>query len=247
MFRDRPLTGLFLAATITVDLVVMLVGYDPHNPSEIVVGLITGQVAALALWVVRGMMHRLARIGWVVCAVGLLAYLLKIDAGPQSTWLAFYLIYATAIIMSALAGNLLRHALRDRSQDTAPAARWQVPLIEFFGWTIVVAVLSFGAQHMDFNFLTDGAVDIVLLLLAVPVTVALFVPSDIRRLKLASLIPVAIAMLATMACWPGTEASGPLLTLVQTGYLAAWLFVLALDDHHGEKPIGEESLPAKSV
>jgi hypothetical protein len=146
MLRERPLTWLFILATVVVDLAISVTREEPISG-----GVLIGQVAAIAIWTVIGHPHRLIRGSLLVVAVGGLAALTE-GFVNYSRSLAFMAAYAVAMVSTSLIVVWLRNQVRIRFNCDPPPAPLRVPLIELFGWTIVVAVASFGARYMEPSF-----------------------------------------------------------------------------------------------
>ena len=151
MFRDRPLTWLFILATVVVDLALFYGGKEP-----VFEGIVVGQVAAVAIWTVVGHSHRLTRGSLLVVAVGVLAILPV--SGNYEVALTFMASYSIVIVATSSVVVWLRDRVLTRLNGDREKAPLKVPLIEFFGWTIVVAVASFGARYIE----TDRFLEIVL-------------------------------------------------------------------------------------
>ena len=230
MLSERPLIWLFILATITVDLVLMTVETTHGAWSALKLGLVLGQLAALAIWTVRSRLHRLTRISCLVLTAGLLPYLIDVYQGPTSTWMAFYSGYAFLIILVTIASDLMRYQLRDKSRSEDSVRRWQIPLIEFFGWTIVVAMISFAARHMDFTFLRQETLQIVMALVAVPVLLSLCIRRDLRDLRAFSAMAIALVTCIAAYCVSDAAELGEYVILVQVAFLILWMALLGMDD-----------------
>jgi hypothetical protein len=147
MFRERPLTWLFILATVVVDLALNFGGQR-----WVFHGILFGQVAAIAIWAAVGHWHRLARGSLLVVAVGFLAYF----PGPKpfeyySKTLTFAAAHALLVVATSLVIVWLQNQVGNRFEGDRNRTPFRVPLIEFFGWTIVVAIASFGARLMYFG------------------------------------------------------------------------------------------------
>ena len=242
MFRDRPLTWLFIAATIAVDLVLMVAESDQGLISSVKIGLVLGQLAALAIWSVRGQMNRLARISYLVLATGLLTYLIDAIPDLKPNWLAFHTGYVFWIILVTLVGDFLRYRLRKKSGDESPANRWQVPLIEFFGWTTVVAIVSFGARHMDFDFLRQkDAIETIVLLLVVPTYMTLFTRHDLNDLRAVKVLLLALVIMAASVYVARAKNEAEYAVVFQSAYLLLCMPILELEARSRTKAENEST------
>ena len=144
MFRDRPLTWLFILASIAVDSVMFFSG-----PRAVFEGILVGQIAAVAIWAAIGQSHRLTRGSLLVVAVGVLAIVPYRSFDLYSHTLTFMAAYALVIVVTSLFIVWLRNQVRIRFDGEREEAPLKIPLIEFFGWTIVVAIASLGARYMN--------------------------------------------------------------------------------------------------
>jgi len=229
MFRDRPLIWLFIAATIAVDLVLMVVESDQGFISSMKIGLVLGQLAALAIWSVRGQMNRLGRISCLLLVTALLTYLIDAIPDLKPNWLAFNSGYVAWIISVALIGDFVRFLLRKKTGVDRPANPWQVPLIEFFGWTTVVAIISFGARHMDFAFFRQkDALEIITLLLIVPTYMTLFTHKDLNDLRAIKVIFLAIVIMAASIYVAQAKEEAKYAVVFQSAYLVFCMPILSM-------------------
>ena len=254
MFREQPLTWLFIVATIVIDLV--LASTVPAHFSlglELRLGFILGQLVALAIWVVRGKMHRLARVSFLVITIGLLACYVEIRSDQMSTWFGFLSTYALIIVLTTIASDFLQKRFRDPLRDDEVSKRWQISLIELFGWSIVVAIISFGFRHMDFDFLEKDALLSCLAFLSVPILVVTLIRRDIRDLRSISALVIVFATIAS-AIYIGsrTEGGGVFVIFVQTAYLILSLAVVGMDAIHSaalevQKSLQINNSPATKV
>jgi len=241
MLRDRPLMCLFLVATVVVDLVLVVLGNDFDISGVLgAIGFVLGQVAAMAFWAVNGQTHRLARGAWLVTTLGIAAYLGSyVILGGLGDGLAFFAMYTSILIFVALLTNMIRYySSENRKSDTA-IGRWQISLIELFGWTTVVAIASFGGRHMDFDVFRVMSSQhwwLNATLLVVPVFFTLFVKRDLRDLNVvtAFLITAAFGGVVGFYWWTGEGSEIAWLILAQTAYLLSWFFVSGLDSRMRE-------------
>lgn len=229
MFQQRPLTCLFIAATLAIDVVLMTTGNGDLSPFAL--GMVLGQIAVLANWTVRGEMHRLARMSLLVITIGLLTYLIRVDDDPQRLWLTFYTIYTTCILLVTIASDYMRYRSDKKDLGKDSAKRWQVPLIEFFGWTTVVAIISFGARQMDFEFLGNLSVLLTIVsLIAVPVLTPFFIRHDLRDLRSFKALLLVLVMILAAVYLQREHGSGGWAIFIQTGYITLWMAVIGMDD-----------------
>jgi len=241
MFRDRPLTWLFVIATVVVD-VVMAATDKGSGTSVARLGFVIGQLAALAIWSVRGEIHRLGRVSCLIVVVGSIAFLIEVSSESADVWVAFYAGYVFVIALATLLGNLVWRTFEGNKSESS-SKQWKIPLIEFFGWTTVVAIICFGARHMDFGFLIQGdSLLIVTALLTVPVSTALLIRHDLRDLRAVSAFVIVLAAIISAVYLSQNNKSGAIAIFVQTVYLSLWLAVLGMDKVKADVRTMHESL-----
>lgn len=158
-FRERPLTWLFLIATLCLDAVAL----STDNESHFANGLALGQLFVVSGWLVLGRAHRVARAALFICVIGLLTapdYIiprLKSNFYVDLTWpviLALLIAMGVSTVANtALWLGLARLGFRGKKEFRL--ADWQFPLAELFGWTIIVAVGSVGMRLADFSYMDD--------------------------------------------------------------------------------------------
>lgn len=229
MFRERPITGLFLTATIIVDFVLITITSDQDLAAMTKLGLVLGQLAALAIWAVRGESHRLARVSSLVVVTGLLTYIVGIEPRQHGVWLAFNTLYVLSIVLAAGITDSMRFRLGMDSVKRYSKEHWQIPLIEFFGWTIAVAIVSFGARQMEFVFLTPRIYFIVVAFVSIPFLMAVLVWRDLRDLGRIGALLILITAVLAATYLTSRRPAGWAVTMAQTGYLTLWLAALGMD------------------
>lgn len=227
MIRDRPLTWLFLLASIVVDLAMFFGGQGP-----VFEGILVGQVAAVAIWAAIGCSHRLTRGSLLVVAVGVLATLAGYrNLAAYSRALTFMAAYALVVVLTSLVVVWLRTQVRIRFDGDRKKAPLKVPLIEFFGWTIVVAIASFGARTMNVDIL-EGVLrffPVYLLTYAIaPLALVLF-DSRFRMLHLVkAVLFIGGVYLIAAFFLDGFKARFVVVTSV-AAYLTTWLLVRSIE------------------
>lgn len=205
-----------------VDLTLMVVRIDTEKYWAVVLAYGFGQVAALAIWAVRGRIHRLLRVSCFVLATGLLAHFID----PRTyDWPRAVFIYAMSIFIVALLIEVVRNIPSAKAGDIDQRKRWQFPVIEFFGWTIIIAVVSLGCREMEFREAFDGPIWLGLVaLIAVPILLVLFTRKDLRDLRVITILIIVGA--AITAEWYITF----FIVATQAAYLVAWMTVLTFDN-----------------
>lgn len=159
--RDWPVCWLFLLATATADAAMLGGSTDLPWP----LGMVVGQMMLLGMWVVHSRSHRLIRGALFVVGLGGLSWLAVTVVEPFYWQRWSFLLGATVAIQStvAAAAAATRWAGRLLPEQTVTATnaeRLQYPLIEIFGWTIVVAgasVLLRAATNVDRLFNSEAA------------------------------------------------------------------------------------------
>ena len=150
MFRDRPLTWLFIAATICVDLVAITPDSMGSFFGESLWGFYLGQAAVLGCWLAVGTRHRLERgalfvVGQIVLAT--VSWIRLLDSGgPWGRVLTPFALYG---VMAAV-GVFVGKACFSRFQVTLDVKRSNVlrySLMELFGWMVVVAIAAACLRH----------------------------------------------------------------------------------------------------
>jgi hypothetical protein len=227
MFRDRPLTWLFVISTIAVDLV--LLSLKGNLLEEFMwSGIVIGQIAALAIWAIRGRMHRMVRASCFVLSTGLLGIV-----EPTGYFLTFVFVYGLIVLLFALFVEVVRYVTSKETDTDKARKRWQIPLIEFFGWTIVVALVSLGCRYMEFKDVFEDSTTWLemLYILANPLLLVLFTREDLRDLgvlKAVLFVGVVIALEWNFSYF---------VIFIQAVYLVAWMIVLTLDNISAETAI----------
>lgn len=159
MFRDRPLTWLFVIATVCLDLLWLAAfsADDSHPRSNIPeqsllgfvgLGSFLAQSTALAVGATFARGPKFIRANVVVVGNALIAFFSFVGMGREAkAWLAFFTLHASVSLAVAISLRLIQFFRnRKRASDV-----WQTSLIELFGWTILVAILSFGFRFTDFH------------------------------------------------------------------------------------------------
>ena len=246
MFRNYPLTCLFIIATICVDLVLLLKAdqdggwfFAHSGPLFYVYNFaLPAQCSLLAIWVVMGSGQLLVRAAYVTAAFGALLLLIGMSEGPAtgSESVAFNFVqFFTVLCGSALArwGGI---GIRTNAEEI------RFSLIEMFGWTMIVALWAFALRYA----LSGMIVDIYLIewFVGASLSPVLLVPilycqlSTVARLLwLTSLYLFALSayvvgsnfMIGPMPLWTFAMA------LTQITYISAWWAVMRMDEAMQER------------
>jgi hypothetical protein len=242
MFRNYPLTWLFIIATVSVDLAVLLAaerGADGSSAAGVWFYVwnyaLPAQFGALALWAVYGATHRLAKGAWVTLAFGFLLVLTwyTVEGPYRAESVAFNFIQIFVVVCGAAFFKLCRIV----SQPARHNESFQFSLIEIFGWTMIVALWAFAVRFASTGFLLDGywalwiATATMAPLMLIPVLFSNSSPVA-RLVKL-----VGLYLLSFLAYVVGSRyMQGPLplwafsMAITQTTYISAWWAVVRMDE-----------------
>ncbi len=251
MPRNYPLTTLFIIATVCVDLAVMLTG-DAGSVLAAESGLrfyvwnyaIPAQFGALALWAVFGRTHRLTKAAWVTLACGLLFAVIwyTVEPGFRGESISFSFIQFFAVMLGA---GLLKLCGVGKAISNET---FQVSLIEFFGWTMIVALWAFGLRFGGVDFLIDQYW--VVWIIAASAAPLLLVPVLFSRIssgsRLLSLLALYLFVFGAYALLTKfMEGPMPLwalsLAITQVTYISACWSVVRMDEVMQERRVVSES------
>jgi len=237
MFRDRPLTWLFIVATICVDLT-LTSSFDTMVP-----GLVIGQLSAVAIWSVMSKSHRLARPGVFLAVVSLVAgrYMTPASLFFSENFITNFLVaYAILIVIVTLPVALFRYWVLSSMEHKKKKFlfQFQFPLIELFGWTIIVAYASFVSRFLNSESIQQVLTDRYVYLLVPIAVLAAMILEDaapakywIRLVLFLIASSVWILCIAFIPLIASLSDIGELVTLCTVGgvYLFAWSTVRMLD------------------
>lgn len=153
MFRERPLTWLFVIATICVDAMIVMNWEDPIA-NDWRWGLGLGQSAVLGYWLIAGTGHRLERAAMFV--TGLLAItsvlVWPFQSGGLLPWgrmLTPSAIFgAMSAVGAAMEGICFSH-MRKKSRDVPDGHPVRYSMMELIGWTAIVAISAASLRHVQ--------------------------------------------------------------------------------------------------
>jgi len=249
MFYGRPLIFLFFVATIVVDLALLAMRPDAgEHPWPL--GLLLGQAALVARWAAIGNAFRLARGAWAVAMVGLLACLLGgMDFDSFAACSAFLTVYVLILIAVTLVVHLIRFYWKKALEPDTTKSRWRISVMELFGWTLVVAIVSYSLRFMDFRIFYPWmsiGVAIMAVMLAVPVAITLVVKNDLRDLNRFT-SPLLLAAFCGAGFY-GVQIAEPFFWLIgaQAFYLLLWFFVRGLDHVAHEASVANETTESEA-
>ena len=237
MFRDRPLTWLFIVATICVDLVLMVVG---DVSSYLHAGFWLGQIAVLGAWFAVGKSHRLARAAMVLGGVAFLTLMvcyLQRDYVTLKNWGIYFPTAARNCLIAFCSALLCRLFMQCLYREHRMEQQWKAPsfpLIELFGWTIIVAigssffrpVMKVNVHYDWFEVMTLGLSAAVAGMLA-----ALFIAPN-RKYRFVFLIAaIGVGGFWLHAFLTTSHTPRFIEYAVMQSYTALWIFVQRLDSN----------------
>jgi hypothetical protein len=209
-FRRRPLAALFLLATLCVDALVPALqpAIQQSGVEYLLLGALVGQAWTAGAWLVLGSAHRLSRGAVFVAAMAGLATLVVLgEPHPNPSRMEWgrafgvvSLLGAAAIVGAAIPAAMLR-ATAPRPAKDRPL---QFPIVELFGWTVVVAFGSWAVSAAQYGQL----VRVVLPAAVVVVFLASYaVQGGIRELALYYAVHWALAYLGAALAVSRLEAA----------------------------------------
>lgn len=235
MFRDRPLTWLFVIATLLVDAGLIFNGnVDAYRGW--IIGFFLGQSAVLGCWFAVGSRHRLERgalfvVGQIV--VALIVWFCVSDGSPDQ-WgrvLAALAIYGAASASSAFLAKLCFSRFQiTQAKKQADILRY--PLMEIFGWTVVVAIASAIMRQATFTHLFQDRSDLSNLLgsAAIIGLWATFFANAQQASRYAVFVGASVTGIFFLVAYNiATFPSLVISLLVSMAYAALWIFVRRLD------------------
>lgn len=243
MFRNYPITCLFILATVCVDVAVAFTSVqDSFLNSES--GLkfylwnfgIPAQVSALALWAVYGKTHRLTKAAWVTFAGGmlLLATAVVLQQPHLNESISFNLIQILVVIAGAGCCWMLGVGKAEREDNQS----FQFSLVEMFGWSMIVALWAFALRSMNAGVLVDRY--FFLWIVTAAVTPILLIPVFFSNISTAWRYGYLIAVFVIVFIAYGFAAryvgDNPIalwalmMAITQIAYISIWWAVVRMDE-----------------
>ena len=231
-FRQRPVTYLFLGTTSA-----LIPALEASKSYLVAQGLAIGLIMVSGAWLVFGSTHRLARGAvFVGATAGLAALAMASQRGlTMNSWQrALPKVFVVQIVVAVAAGLALLAIQRfRRPTESSKPVSLRYPVVEVFGWTVVVALASLLLRNADFLPLFQQWRSIIWLLgccLAGTIAAALHRPdAGIERIKV--VFVVALPFLAGCVIAPGEPDRYDFIQLtVATGYLVAYCLCRSLDE-----------------
>jgi len=233
--RPHILTLLFLFATTCLDVAICPWGMDDADFRSVTTGFLIGQMFAVGGWLVLGRPHRLLRGAVFVAVVIALATIITFSVNGGSGFVEewgriFAVVSLFAAIPAAAAGLVKVMAWRvSAHRDRSAAGDVRFPLVEIFGWMIVVAVASAVLRFADFAELTSPASELVLLLASSGVAGVVYAllhnwRAPLRGLRLAASV-VLFVLFEAFGATQLRQPEMPIMFAWAFAYVGAWLIV----------------------
>ena len=261
-FRERPVTWLFVAASAAVAAVSadgMLFG-SPLNansapsgrPPWLSVGILSGATYILGAYAVVGRSHRLWRACLFVLGAPVIAAIVAVLIdGSLARWSRPTAALGFMEVAAAGGGTTAWIAQRLLARRRRAEKKFRYPIVEFFGWTIIVAIASVLFRYAPFGDLLNhnelprwlGSAG----LAGACVGVALLTPADGFVRSLRERVAVALSVLAlltaTVAVLVAFDNHEEEMLATSIGYVA--LFVLCWSIDRGPAAVHEDDVVAE--
>jgi hypothetical protein len=239
-FRQRPLTWLFVIATACVDAAAIAGAADHESNWFSAIAL--GQMFLVGALLVIGRTHRLVRATLFVVVPVVLSlpdYLSERpprlmewprgtsvgDVAPHVLGITLILTALAALISFAM---VALNYLATRQSAAADRGKLQFPIIEFFGWTIVVALATLVLQTGRYEYFRGQAVFDALAVSAFPVSLLTFFGVVNRTWFLKMALALAFFVSAVPFVLRAASADWQVV-LGAYAYVAAWVLIQRMD------------------
>lgn len=230
-FRQRPLTWLFWIATASLNVV----GLFRYPEAEWFSALLWAQLYLIAGWAAVGGGHRLARgaaLATMPLAMAFVVHVSQRSVNEGPAVLAISLVFAGLMFIATLTFSAILRSLPKQQKAIRPP--WQISLSEILGWTIVVALLSWGIHLSELPPLEHffGVTETLLSVIPASLTIALFVAPARKhdRISLVVALLVQLAYFAIVDYLDNFDLADQLPFVLMLGYLVLWVVVLRLDE-----------------
>ncbi|MBX3435599.1 MAG: hypothetical protein KF847_19960 [Pirellulales bacterium] len=241
----RPVTWLFFAATAVVTATIVFTLELPtadrraaNVPNMLLCAVLLGPIylsgAAVAAW----RAHRLLRLGLFAGGTALFPTLLTFS-GDWSRWSRYVGGVFLMQVLAALGAATLvlgRRLLGDRSRgENGP---WQFPLIELFGWSIVVAIVSACLRNSPVGELLGSHDAVAWLTVAYVAGFALawrLARPDPPQARFAAVVAGGILAVAIVSVNLLQRRSDATLMCASIGWCIAWAGCLAVDSWNDDR------------
>ena len=252
MLHPRPLTWLFIIATLCVDLALILGSRGGSQIQATSEGLaffvynygLPAQISALAIWAILSRVHRLAKAAWVTLAGGMLLSMtwMVIQSEYRGELVAFCFLQLTLLLLGCAVLKKLGWIASLSEPLADEKGKFQFSLIEIFGWSIIIAFWSFAVRFADFGIVTQTDWWIWLLCaVLIPLVLAF---AFFKTLQPGTrLLRLMVAYLFTLLLYGVARIydQGPLpswafaMAITQITYITAWWAVMRMDDVMAER------------
>lgn len=230
--RPHLLTLMFLTGTACLDIVFCGPGMDRAATRNLATGLLIGQMFAVGGWLALGRPHRLFRgavfVGVVIALTTIITF--AVDRGSAEWGRIFAVVIVFSAVPAAAAGLVKFVAWRvsvHRGRSSTTDVRF--PLLEIFGWMIVVAVASAVLRLADFGELASPAAELMMLLSSSAVAGVIYAlaynwRAPLRGLRLAASI-ILFVLFQVFVAMQLRQQEMPALFSWAFAFLVVWLMV----------------------
>lgn len=231
-FRQRPLTWLFVIATIVVDVAAWAQG---RYEAEWVQGLILGQLMALGGWLALGRTHPLLRVTAAIVAI-VATIAPDLMAARFIPMVVSYALTQSIVIAAATAVFSLvwRLALeRFEPQEIAGAPRrWRLSVLELLGWMTVVGVATTVLKRTDRSAVTEAGdlVEVAFVVALAALVMTLWLRDELLSVRKRLIASIALVVFLVVGFKVSPTPRDSLVLIPPYGYLAAWIAVQRMDE-----------------
>jgi hypothetical protein len=224
-FRDRPLSWLFIAATVCLDILLVV----KDRPESWTGAFLQGQLSVVSAWAAIGAAHPLIRGAALVLS------------GPAVTYLGFGYDLASEegehVLGAALVSNVFIFITTFLgSCQWRRVKTWRFSVADLLGWMIIVAIAGATSRNVNLTLFRTSNTLVGAVLLGFPavvIVVLLLTPSR-KRDVIGFLVSAAVvaAFYISYYLLTGGGDRGVLLLAVYA-YVALWVLVSRLDMREG--------------
>jgi hypothetical protein len=230
-FRDRPLTWLFILATACLELLAIASLVD--DESDWFGAIAVGQMCLVGALLAAGQAHRLLRAA-LFLGVPLLVTIPDYLAKRQPPTNVASYVLGMSLVLSAMAAffsfaTIAVNAICVHRPADVAKTKFQFPIIEFFGWTIVVAVATLALRAANVGWLDSSLLAQAAAFVAFPATLIAYFYAPRRTWFLKSAL-VAAAAVSLSSLFAFAENMEWLVVLGAYAYVAGWLLIRRMDE-----------------
>jgi len=211
-------------------------------------GIFTGLLSVVSVWAVVGQSHHLARAGGFVATVSLICAVEARSSGTtlaESATVPRLWIFAVSVVLAITAMRLLGLWARSRSEGDDADESVRFSLMDFFGWTTVVALACFLLQQIaSQEFLKPEAYAVLLPLVGIACCGSRLVGIQSRRqfvLRGAMFLMVTLACVVLAREYFADSTFVPIM-LIQSLIVLAWGWVQWVDDQQNTEHSRRDSI-----